>query len=783
MSRENSTDLPGVRYHRPVLLDDETAPGGTLATPGARPKRRRGRPLGSKTRTEHGHVTADEFAFLRALAQGVDLTVAARQYLLWPGRMPERAALEQFNRQLLQRVAAGAVTLGDSDTARAMVRDLLALLAVGKNQLPTAQEIADAAPPLLTIPDAHASPPVSAPEDAAVPTLEEFASQFDEDMYGEAELIEMYEAEYPGGTATISVPPAPELQLPLEPARGAGGPVAVAARQAYTLATGSVAGRIEVLLGAIDWLGARLSVVPELGHPIVQWIRLNPDQQQALASASLITLGNLVDWIALRGERWFTGVPRYGVARARALEAWLLKWHLQPAQGLPKIGLQLAKATALAVATQPEGLVPVQRGPAPVTQTAWPSHLRGEQGVFRSHSPNTLQAHDDLDAVQAWFKLIQRRSPATQAGYRRAIERLVMWAVHEKKTALSSLSSMDLLEFRDFLAKPPEHWMNSNTGTRRNDGGAWRPLRGPLKQGSLNLTFAAISSMYSAWRTANYLSANPAEGIPTGPGREEAPLDTSRSLSEQDMELVATTFQQLPDGPSKRRLAAILQLLETSGLRRAELEGARWGALSRARVDGRDSDHWVLAVVGKGNKKREVPIHVDAMRALEAHRQDRRALLASGVLKRYGNVPDKELPLIGVLDERRSNKRGEAPPGAAAGGGAGRQDGQPVGAKAESGVCGELSAPAIYAELKRFFALCGQASRDPDQQARFSKASTHWMRHTFAHLLLRVTDKNLAIVQKVLGHSSMSTTAIYVKADQKDTIAAVGAIRSALGAG
>ncbi|CAN7757037.1 site-specific integrase [Acidovorax sp. LjRoot66] len=779
MPPENSTDQPGVRHHRPVLIDDEAAPGGMLAAPGARLKRRRGRPLGSKTRTEHGHVTADEFAFLRALAQGVDLTVAARQYLLWPGRMPERAALEQFNRQLLQRVAAGAVTLGDSDTARAMVQDLLALLSVGKSRLPSAQEIAEAAPPLLSSPDVPASQPASAPE-ATVPTLEEFASQFDEDMYGEAELIEMYEAEYPGGTATAGAPLAPELQLPLEPARGEGVPVAAATRQAPTLATGSAAGRIEVLLGAIDWLGARLSVVPELGHPIVQWIRLNPDQQQALASAGLITLGNLVDWIALRGERWFKGVPRYGVARARALEAWLLKWRLQPAQGLPKIGLQLAKAAALTVAKPAEGLVPVQRGPAPVTQATWPSHLRGEQGVYRSYSPNTLQAHDDLDAVQAWFKLIERRSPATQASYRRAIERLVMWAVHEKNTALSSLSSMDLLEFRDFLVKPPEHWMNSNTGKRRNDGGAWRPLRGPLKQGSLNLTFAAISSMYSAWRTSNYLSANPAEGIPTGPGREEATLDTSRSLSEQDMELVATTFQQLPDGPGKRRLAAVLQLLETSGLRRAELEGARWGALSRARVDGRESDHWVLAVVGKGNKKREVPIHVDAMRALEAHRQDRRALLASGVLKRYGNVPDSELPLIGVLDERRSIKRGEAP-GAAAGGGAGRQDVPPGGAVAEAGVCGELSAPAIYAELKRFFALCGQTSRDTDQQARFSKASTHWMRHTFAHLLLRVTGKNLAIVQKVLGHSSMATTAIYVQADQKDTIAAVGAIRSTLG--
>lgn len=54
---------------------------------------------------------------------------------------------------------------------------------------------------------------------------------------------------------------------------------------------------------------------------------------------------------------------------------------------------------------------------------------------------------------------------------------------------------------------------------------------------------------------------------------------------------------------------------------------------------------------------------------------------------------------------------------------------------------------------------------------------------TLCALVASDDDKNPPIVQKVLGHSSTATTAIYVKADQKDTIAAVGAIRSALGAG
>ncbi|WP_235038280.1 hypothetical protein, partial [Microbacterium sp. 18062] len=52
------------------------------------PARRRGRPPGAKTRAAHDHITADEFAVLRAVAQGIDVAVACRQYLLSPGRVP-----------------------------------------------------------------------------------------------------------------------------------------------------------------------------------------------------------------------------------------------------------------------------------------------------------------------------------------------------------------------------------------------------------------------------------------------------------------------------------------------------------------------------------------------------------------------------------------------------------------------------------------------------------------------------------------------------------------------
>ena len=63
-------------------------------------------------------------AMLRAIAQGVDLTVAARQYMLWPGRAPERPALVKKYQELLDRIEAAANGIEQSQEARAMVRVL-----------------------------------------------------------------------------------------------------------------------------------------------------------------------------------------------------------------------------------------------------------------------------------------------------------------------------------------------------------------------------------------------------------------------------------------------------------------------------------------------------------------------------------------------------------------------------------------------------------------------------------------------------------------------------------
>lgn len=749
-----SDSLQSTRTHATVVVDEPTeVPAIKLD----RPKPRRGRPLGSKTRTAHCHVSADEFAFLRAIAQGVDLTVASRQYLVWPGRPPERAALISFCQILVGRITSGARELPDSSTARRMLVDLQTLQ-IGVSPTPVASESSreEARP---------ASPPLR-----VVPSLEAFASEFDEGMFGEAELIEMYAAEYAAESAS-----GPSH----EPGSGSIDEVARQRVAAEPRVLSNVA-RMEILLAAIDWLSAQLAVAPERGHRLEQWISLSSAQRDAMNRAGIIFLGDLVDWIALRGTRWFNEVPRYGITRATALENWLLKWGVRPSEGLPTLGMA---ALASSRVEKPSAILPL-------AHSNWPLELRGENGTFRSERPNTFNAANDLEAVQAWFSIIQEKSQATQTSYRRAVERLVLWAIHERRTALSSLTTVDLLEFKAFLRNPPAHWVQEGNARKLKAEADWRPLRAPLNDHSVVLTFAAIGAMFASWKSQGYLISNPAQGIATQ-RRETATMDVMRSFSVQNLQVIGDTFQGLEEGGKKRRLAAIIRLLESSGLRREEVEKAKWGDLARARLEGRDTDDLVLSVEGKGRRMRMVPINEATYQALLAHLTDRQELAADGVLAHYRGLKLQDMPLIGILDERwikgmakkrhadRRRLAGEATQLVVDGMSTAHLEDWSV------NVDGGLSASAMYSQLKSFFRECAvQAGEDLEakgaMRGTFSKASTHWLRHTFAHHALKSSEKDLTVVQALLGHASINTTAIYVKADLGSRVAAVAKISTAV---
>ncbi len=184
---------------------------------------------------------------------------------------------------------------------------------------------------------------------------------------------------------------------------------------------------------------------------------------------------------------------------------------------------------------------------------------------------------------------------------------------------------------------------------------------------------------------------------------------------------------------------------------------------------------------------RMVPINEATYQALLAHLTDRQELAANGVLAHYRGLKLEDMPLIGILDERwikgmakkrhtdRRRSAGEAAQSVVGGMSTAHLEDWSV------NLDGGLSASAMYSQLKSFFRECAvRAGEDLEakgaMRGTFSKASTHWLRHTFAHHAL----KDLTVVQALLGHASINTTAIYVKADLGSRVAAVSKISTAV---
>ena len=147
--------------------------------------------------------------------------------------------------------------------------------------------------------------------------------------------------------------------------------------------------------------------------------------------------------------------------------------------------------------------------------------------------------------------------------------------------------------------------------------------------------------------------------------------------------------------------ASCLVLAAYSGLRRAEIVGLDLGD-----IDDHAEGYWILNVVGKGGKRRGVPLHASAAR----------------VVQRYIEVTDRAIG-------------GDGPVIVPRGGATVRR------------VRGEM----VYAAVKR-----------AQLAARVSRPVTpHGLRSTFALRFLQGSHGDLQALQKLLGHSAPETTMVY----------------------
>lgn len=424
------------------------------------------------------------------------------------------------------------------------------------------------------------------------PTLEQWADAKGLDLgdWGERELIELYEADFPPDRRQARAVRLRERQLRV-------------LREIEPLAS-EEAQPTDLIEGWFDSVTA-----------------------ERLKRAGLLRLDELQQRIR-RGGRWYRWVPAIGATKASRIAAYL-------AQLLPAV-------------EGPPAALPVLASAIGVTR-ALPTDLDGSRGTNRMPVATAggagVQATNDLQAIEAWL-LAKAGTPgaegfsaATAKAYRLEAERLLLWCLIERGRPLSSMTAEDCAAYKAFLAAVPERWISRRRSTRYGTG--WTPFAGQLSLASQQHAITIVGGLMQWLVDARYLQANPwtlvKRRLGDDPMRDA--LD-SRAFTPAAWRAIVDYVDRQPTSPGQARAAFMLAFNEGAGLRAGELTQIELGALRQVGAA------WVLHVHGKGSKNRLVALPPQSVRALEQY-------LASRGLPELVEAAErlKSTPLVASADD------------------------------------------------------------------------------------------------------------------------------------
>jgi site-specific recombinase XerD len=609
-----------------------------------------GRPTANSERGEvgqHRKLHRGHFAFMRALAQGLDERASWDRYLRLEG---EHTDLRTVRRTI------------------AWIRDEFAAAAKRKHKPGTARLI-------LLDPDRFTSAP-------ALPSLAEFAAAQGMEDFSEAEQIDAYEAAYPNGGGA-----------------GQGRASARPSRRARV---------IDHQLQALRWLEGLVVEDPRPNDSVATW--LHPALAARLERAGLPTLSSLVERINGIGARWWARVRGIGELKAARILDWL---HANEEVLGMRVGAHVRSPRAQLTPTVLAAVVPAATAIVPYEKFALPAELDGRAGRYRSpHEKCLLMATNDHEAIGAW--LASKRPgesngsaegdlSSTQRSYRKDAERLLLWSVLERKKALSSLSVEDAAAYRSFLADPPSTWCGPRHHQRWSP--MWRPLEGPLTPTALRQSLIILRSLFAFLMSQGYVIGNPFAAVALPPNSQR-PLGSSRTLTFAQWDHIDALLQEHVDTEAGRRLRRAMRWLYATGLRLAEITNARCEDLAPAdnhTADGSRAPDWLLSVVGKGGRIRQVPVPAELVDELCDE------LARHGFERQVGAVSNRGIRVTARFDS------GLARPAA-------------------------WSASGLYQAIKAFLAQAADHLEGVDAQ-QLRKASTHWLRHCIPHPTMYVEHR------------------------------------------
>ena len=656
------------------------------------------------------------FAFMRAVVQGVDVRSSWDRYLRVEGEGTDQRLVRSTTAWIRDEFAAAAKREDRHGTAR-LVRIDISKIADGSHELPS---------------------------------LEAFAESRGIEEFSETEQTAAFEAEYGKASARQK-------------------------RRAKLIAR---------QLDALRWLEGLVAQSPRAGDSVAAW--LNPALAGHLEAADIFTLAQLVERINGIGRRWYAGIKAMGEGKAQRIVEWLRELGSPHGHSIElQLGRHVTLPRSKLYAHELQAVVAPATDIRPLEKFIVPAELDGTRGLYRRPQAQCLlKAGNDYQAILAWLRSKHGLTPDqkahlkarrrqrdtgieqgldwlqalsnTQRAYRKESERFLLWAITHKGKALSSMSNEDCIEYREFLADPQPRSRWCGDRGRERWSPLWRPFEGPLSASAQRHAVTILKNLYGFLVDQNYLMGNPwsAVGVPRSAGPK---VNAGRSFSLAQWGFIEAQLKMLQATSANQRLTFGLHLLYATGLRLSEVVAAtvddlQWVEYPADASDDQPMQGWMLRVIGKGQKEREVPLPIDVVGELAKY------------LRSRGLDPDPED--IGNQGAFLLGKASDA---------ALRAPGLNTGQRFDPRE--GIAATTFYDQIKAFFTGCGDVLRgqgDAKGAERFAKASTHWTRHSHASHAI-AGGMPIEIAQQNLGHASLATTTVYVTTEKRRRMKAVEA--------
>lgn len=332
-----------------------------------------------------------------------------------------------------------------------------------------------------------------------------------------------------------------------------------------------------------------------------------------------------------------------------------------------------------------------------------------------------LNVTNDWEAICDWLKEHDSRA-GTYRIYKREATRLFLWCRHKKGITLGQLSKDELNAYLKFLKHPDKAWCANRKAMRLGD---WKPFVGPLGDAAYRTAVQVINSLLQYLTDANYLSFNPMKLIHknktliTETERQKYKV-WERILEDDEWQVVQQVLQELPSNTkdainTKERTKFLFALLYFLGLRISEVANSTWGAFRMIR------DEWWFFVEGKGGKFGHIPVNPQLLTYIKHYRVH----LGKSLLPQ---LEEPEHLLLSVHNKR------------------------PLGVR------------QLREIVKNIGKLGALKFQEPTKQQKLNKFSPHWLRHLFASHLDQA-GATPTTIQANLRHSSLSTSQIYIHAD------------------